>query len=72
MEGLISKLEKLIQKLPPSSQKELTDFAEFLFEKGKQKQGRILRQDWAGALSDYSNQYTSLELQKKSLEWRGD
>ncbi|HEY6231115.1 MAG TPA: hypothetical protein VIW64_07620 [Pyrinomonadaceae bacterium] len=33
---------------------------------------RKLKQNWAGGLSDYRGQYTSLELQKKALEWRGD
>jgi hypothetical protein len=33
---------------------------------------RKLKQNWAGGLSDYSSQYTSLDLQKKALEWRGD
>lgn len=37
-------------------------------KRGKKK--RRLSQDWANALSDYSNQYTSLELQKKAMEWR--
>jgi hypothetical protein len=31
-----------------------------------------LRQNWAGGLKDYANQSTSLELQQKALEWRGD
>jgi hypothetical protein len=31
-----------------------------------------LRQNWAGALKEYKGQYTSLELQKKALDWRGD
>jgi len=48
------------------------DFIGFLLEKRKQKYGRKLRQDWAGALRDYRDKYTSLELQKKALEWRGD
>jgi hypothetical protein len=34
--------------------------------------GGKLKQNWAGALSDYREKYTSLELQKKALEWRGD
>ena len=25
---------------------------------------------WAGALEDYREQFNSLELQKKSLDWR--
>ncbi|MCP4148310.1 MAG: hypothetical protein GY757_11220 [bacterium] len=36
-------------------------------EKNKKK-GNTLSQDWAGGLSDYSEQYTALELQKKALE----
>ena len=36
------------------------------------KPRKKLRQTWAGALRDYREQYTSLELQKKALEWRGD
>jgi len=35
------------------------------------KQG-TLRLNWAGGLKDYANQSTSLELQQKALEWRGD
>jgi hypothetical protein len=56
------------------------NFVEFLVEKwtrkeqGKQaaKSSGPLRQDWAGALRDYRAQYTSLELEQKALEWRGD
>jgi hypothetical protein len=38
-------------------------------ERNKKKKTK-LSQNWAGALSDYRNQYTSLELKKKALEWR--
>lgn len=65
-------LEELIKELPPELQKEVHDFVQFLLEKRMRKYGRTLRQDWAGALRDYRDQYTSLELQKKALEWRGD
>ena len=34
--------------------------------------GRRLRLDWAGALRAYRDRYTSLELQRKALEWMGD
>ncbi len=65
-------LEELIKELPPELQREVKDFVQFLLERRAQKHGRKLRQDWAGALRDYRDQYTSLELQKKALEWRGD
>jgi hypothetical protein len=31
-----------------------------------------LQMNWAGGLSEFHGQFTSLELQKKALEWRGD
>jgi len=65
-------IEEMIRKLPPELQKDVFDFVEFLLEKRAKKRGRKLRQDWAGALRDYRDQYTSLDLQKKALEWRGD
>lgn len=65
-------LEERIKELPADLQEEVVDFVEFLLEKRARKRGRKLRQDWAGALSDYRDQYTSLELQKKAIEWRGD
>lgn len=40
--------------------------------KASGRSGKKLRQTWAGALRDYREQYSSLELQKKALEWRGD
>ena len=65
-------LKEMIDQLPPELQEEVKEFAEFLLEKRAKKFGRKLRQDWAGALKEYREQYTSLELQKKALEWRGD
>jgi hypothetical protein len=65
-------LEELVKELPPDCKEEVRDFVEFLLERRKRKHGKKLRQDWAGALKDYRDQYTSLELQKKALEWRGD
>jgi hypothetical protein len=65
-------IEQLIRELPPDLRQEVRDFAEFLVQKRQRKAGRKLRQDWAGALRDYRDQYTSLELQKMAMEWRGD
>ena len=65
-------LEELVKELPPDCQEEVRDFVEFLLERRGRKRGGKLRQDWAGALKEYRDQYTSLELQKKALEWRGD
>jgi hypothetical protein len=72
MQVQIKPLEELVKELPPDCKEEVRDFVEFLLERRGRKRGGKLRQDWAGALKDYRDQYTSLELQKKALEWRGD
>jgi hypothetical protein len=68
----MSRIDEMIRELPSELQQEVLDFVEFLIEKRARKRGRRLRQDWAGALRDYRDRYTSLELQKRALEWRGD
>lgn len=65
-------IDELIKALPPELQREVEDFARFLIERRGQKRGKKLRQDWAGGLRDYRDQYASLELQRKGLKWRGD
>jgi hypothetical protein len=68
----VGSIEERIRELPPELRREVEDFVEFLLERRAHKLGRKLRQDWAGALRDYRDQYTSLDLQKRALEWRGD
>ena len=63
-------LEELLKKMPATAQAEVIHFAEFLARKRQPKVTRKLRQNWAGALSEYREQYTSVELQKKALDWR--
>jgi hypothetical protein len=76
MEAAMTTLEKLIEELPPDLRQEVEDFARFLLAsrvnspKTNRRQDR-LRMSWAGALSEYRHQFTSVELQKKSLEWWG-
>ncbi len=65
-------LEEMVKELPPESQDEVRDFVEFLLSKKRKRKQKYLRMDWAGALREYRDQYTSLELQKKALEWWGD
>ncbi len=65
-------LEEKIKKLPPELKAEVAEFVEALLKKKKGKKQKFLEQNWAGALAKYRDKFTSLELQKKSLEWRGD
>jgi len=66
------RIEDLLKDLPPSLHQEVKDFVEFLIEKKAKRPGSKLRQDWAGLLRDHREEYSSLELQKKALDWRAD
>jgi len=72
MNTALKPLPTLVEELPPYDQKTVRDFVEFLLVKHQRKAGRKLRQDWAGALRDYRDQYTALELQQKALAWRSE
>ena len=66
-------LEELLQELPPELQQEVYDFARFLLEtKAQPRRKGKLRLTWAGALREFRDQYTSLDLQRKSLDCWGD
>jgi len=65
-------LEDLVREVPPELRAEIRDFIESLLSRRARGQGGTLRQDWAGSLSDYRHQYTSLDLQREALSWRGD
>ena len=64
--------EEMMEALPPELRQEVQDFAKFLFETKVRPKRSKLRLTWAGGLSEFRAQFTSLELQKKALEWRGD
>jgi hypothetical protein len=65
-------IEEKIKQLPAELQHEVEDFIDFLIEKKKKKHAKKLRLDWVGGLKEYKDKFTSVELQKKSLEWWGD
>jgi len=72
MNTAVKPLPELVKELPLYDQKLVRDFVEFLLVKHQHKAGRKLRQDWAGVLRDYRDQYTALELQRKALDWRSE
>ena len=65
-------LEEMIRDLPPDAQRKVEDFVKELAKSTMPAPKRKLDQRWAGALKRYRDQYTSLQLQRKALEWRGD
>lgn len=72
MSKQLKPLDDLLRELPPESQAEVRALVETLLKKREKKSSGKLRQSWAGALSDFREKYSALELQKKALDWRGD
>ena len=71
---LMKRLEEMIRELSPDAQRQVEDFIKRLTESESTSPmpKRKLDQRWAGALRQYRDRYTSLQLQQKALEWRGD
>lgn len=63
-------LKELVDQLPPEFHQQARDFVEFLLEKRARRPKRRPRFDWAGALKDLRDRYSSVELQHKIAEWR--
>ncbi|HPG39681.1 MAG TPA: DUF2281 domain-containing protein [bacterium] len=65
-------IEAKIKKLPDYLIPEINDYIDFLLSKHGNKE--IIKSkfkfDWEGGLSKLKDKFTSVELQKKSLEWR--
>jgi hypothetical protein len=61
-------IEEKINQLPPEFIGELERFLDGLIDKSKIHQPRRLTQNWAGGLKDIKE--SSIELQKKALDWR--
>lgn len=66
-------LEKKISQLPPGLVIKLDDYLDYLLSQNRLNiHANKLKQTWAGGLKDYSNKYSSLELQKLALKWRAE
>jgi len=68
----VEQIAEMTSALPPELQQEVVDFVRFLLNKRGQPKQKKLRLTWAGGLREFRDKFTSLELQKKALEWRGD
>jgi hypothetical protein len=56
-------LEELFKQLLPENRREVRSYIEFLITKREARSRRQPQFDWAGALSDLREQYSSVELQ---------
>ena len=68
----MSTLEEVIEltrQLPQELQEEVRDLAKSLAEHQAPVHPQRMKLTWRGALRELREQYTSVELQHKSLEW---
>jgi hypothetical protein len=64
----IKNIERKIRQLSPGLINELDRYLDYLINKRTPGKPRELKEDWAGDLKDTG--YTSIDLQKRSLDWR--
>ena len=64
--------ETKINELPESVLPEVYDYIEFLLSKygSNKKSNSKFKFDWEGGLNSLKGEYSSVELQHKSLDWR--
>ncbi len=65
-------IERKINKLPSHLIPQINDFIDFLLSKYEEKaveQGNF-QFDWEGGLADLKDEFTSVELEHKAMEWR--
>ena len=65
-------IETKIRELPEDLRREILDYMDFLLKKYKEKKtaAKRFRFDWEGGLSEIRDEFTSVKLQHKALEWR--
>ncbi|MBN1927182.1 MAG: DUF2281 domain-containing protein [Prolixibacteraceae bacterium] len=64
----IREIELKINQLTPGLIEELDHYLDYLINKRFVRKPGKLRQDWAGGLKDVK--MSSMDLQKKALDWR--
>jgi hypothetical protein len=62
-------ISELMARLSPEQQQDVLDFALYLAEEECRPK---LHLDWVGGLAEFKEKYTSVQLQKESLDWWGD
>ncbi len=70
MIATLQTVQEKFEKLSPQRQAEVVDFIEFLLSREAPKPRTKMKLDWAGALEDMRDEYTSVELQRQANIWR--
>jgi hypothetical protein len=62
-------IEERIRELPPELRKQVDEFVESLCSKQRRMRSKPAF-NWAGALGDLKESFTSVELQHRVADWR--
>ncbi len=65
-------LEEMVRELPVERQAEVRDFVEFLLAKQRARSRQTPQFDWAGALKEMRDEYTSVDLQHEITRLRSE
>ena len=72
MKEYVKSINEMVNELAPGQQAEVRDFVEFLLAKHRSSPRRKPQFDWAGALKDMRDDYTSVDLQHEITRWRSE
>ena len=72
MKEYVKPIDEIVNELPPKQQAEVRNFVEFLLAKQRSSPRRKPQFDWAGALRDMRDEYTSVELQHEITRSRSE
>jgi hypothetical protein len=65
----IDAVEPTIKKMPPELQQQVLMYIETLSRSTSETHHGTMKFEWAGCCEDMKNEYTSVQLQKKILDW---
>ena len=65
-------IDEMVNELAPGQQAEVRDFVEFLLTRQRSSPRRKPQFDWAGALREMRDDYTSVDLQHEIARWRSE
>jgi hypothetical protein len=72
MKEYVESINEMVNELAPGQQAEVRDFVECLLAKQRSSTRRKPQFDWAGALKDMRDDYTSVDLQREITRLRSE
>lgn len=65
----VDAVEPVLKRMPPDVQRKVLKYIEDLSARTRERRHGTMKFAWAGACADIKEEYTSVQLQKKILDW---